>query len=75
MEKFWFLHVKNGCRGGKGIKKRTLKVHPQGLESEGSLYFDFKAKKKKENRRVVCFSGNKRSTLKGESSKGKILTN
>ena len=34
---FYFLLVKNGCRGGKGIKKRTLKVHPQGLESEGAF--------------------------------------
>lgn len=34
---FGSFHVKNGCRGGKGIKKRTLKVHPQGLESEGAF--------------------------------------
>ena len=39
------------------------------VPSPGSIYFDFKAKKKEENRRVVCFSRNKRSTLKGELSK------
>ena len=36
--------------------------------SSGSIYFDLKEQERGENRRVVCFSPSKRSTLKEELS-------
>ena len=59
------------------------------VASLGSIYFDFKAQGREENRRVVCFSPSKRSMLKAkrgcrnarspclpESAKGKsVLSN
>ena len=72
----------------KGNKKRRRYIHKVSKEKarlSGSIYFDFKAQGRKENRRVVCFSPRKRTRWERncrnarsprfpESAKGQLRT-